>query len=424
LPNRFLRYALVGIAILFVSFNLILWYFGLSSILLTISVYLLLGIVAYLIPSVFFGNSAFTTNVRLASVSLICSLFVVEFILRFCFTYHLTYQERNGNFFNVSEYRSTQLKRIIGKLSVKHAKRYGVVSPANSTRVVASHEFAYQHRYNSYGLRGNEPNKDPTLFNILVLGDSFTEGIGAPEDSTWVSLLGKKVAERCSVRRTQVINAGVAGGDPVVAMQLLKELSNAFSPQVVLIMVNTSDIADIIIRGGAERFGDDGTIRYSNWPWWEPIHQFSYISRYLINAVAPHDWMLLNEKNHQLRKESALRTIHLSICNEMTEYCTAANAKLIVICQPRKEEVFDADAEYVQLVESLLCKGDLHFIDLRQSMLSSALPKTRVDSLYWPVDLHFTPLGYGAVSDMIYNELDTLLCPDEYRAIEQLPSQL
>jgi lysophospholipase L1-like esterase len=62
---------------------------------------------------------------------------------------------------------------------------------------------------NGLGLRGELPDKKKKI--ILFLGDSFTEGAGAPVDSSVPELLRKYVVSNDST--SDVLNAGIAGND-------------------------------------------------------------------------------------------------------------------------------------------------------------------------------------------------------------------
>ncbi|HEV8632037.1 MAG TPA: GDSL-type esterase/lipase family protein, partial [Thermoanaerobaculia bacterium] len=72
-------------------------------------------------------------------------------------------------------------------------------------------EFAHRVAINGYGMRGREAagRREPGVLRVLVLGDSFTFGVGAAEDETYPARLEAHLRE-AGVRAT-VANAGAPG---------------------------------------------------------------------------------------------------------------------------------------------------------------------------------------------------------------------
>jgi len=80
-------------------------------------------------------------------------------------------------------------------------------------------EFDYSYTANSLGLREVEfsVEKPDSLCRLLFLGDSFTEGVGTPYDSTYPRFFGNLLKE--SYNNIQTINAGISGSDPFLLLQ-------------------------------------------------------------------------------------------------------------------------------------------------------------------------------------------------------------
>ena len=55
---------------------------------------------------------------------------------------------------------------------------------------------------------------------IIIIGDSFTEGIGFEYKDTFVGLLDQKN----SIKNTQILNAGVASQSPIIYFKKIKHL--------------------------------------------------------------------------------------------------------------------------------------------------------------------------------------------------------
>ena len=78
--------------------------------------------------------------------------------------------------------------------------------------------------------RGFRNKTDLEKYDIVVLGDSFTEGSNVPDDEGWAVLLEQKS------KRT-VYNLGMGGGSPVTYLETLKKFGPALSPKTVLCML-------------------------------------------------------------------------------------------------------------------------------------------------------------------------------------------
>ncbi len=92
----------------------------------------------------------------------------------------------------------------------------------NLTGIVwETEEFSYPlHSINSLGLFDSE--KDIKA-KIIILGDSFTQGLGAPPDSSFPFILEKLIKQ-------PILNAGLSGSNPIFENNLLKFLANSQQP--------------------------------------------------------------------------------------------------------------------------------------------------------------------------------------------------
>jgi lysophospholipase L1-like esterase len=180
-------------------------------------------------------------------------LFIVDCALKYGFRLNLSYQEKNGGIFYASPYFQNKIKNKLGLLGPNPDVLYKREEDAGTSRIEEKKEFSYIHRFNSFGLRGKEPDNSPDTYKILALGDSFTEGVGAPEDSTWIHILAQKIAESRS-KKVTYLNGGLSGSDPFLSFRIMKEVTKKYKPDLVVLMMNSSDISDYYNVGGKERF--------------------------------------------------------------------------------------------------------------------------------------------------------------------------
>ena len=178
--------------------------------------------------------------------------------------------------------------------------------PPNTDISMDRSEFQYEKFTNSLGLLGDEfrIEKDSNEFRIIVFGDSFTEGVGAPMDSTWVIAM-EEFLDSDSTNIITTYNAGVSGSDPFYAYVLFRDKMKIYQPDLILVAVNSSDITDYFVRGGLERFCEDSTVRYKKPPWIESVYRPCHTCRiFLKYFVRMNDFMIRNKDYRKLEKKS------------------------------------------------------------------------------------------------------------------------
>ena len=104
------------------------------------------------------------------------------------------------------------------------------------TKDVPTTAFSYSHAPAGYppidfiltiDQRGFRNQTDLNQYEILAVGDSFTEGSGVTDEQAWPVLLAKKSEKN-------VYHLSVSGGHPGTYLESLKQFGLALSPKVVL----------------------------------------------------------------------------------------------------------------------------------------------------------------------------------------------
>ena len=117
-------------------------------------------------------------------------------------------------------------------------------------------EYRAYARVNSQGLMDQEYTleKPPGVYRILVLGDSFTEGLRVPMDATFHSVLEQMLLD--AGKHVEVINAGVAGWGTDQALLFYQEVGRLYQPDLVLLaFFPGNDIMNNTITLEARNFG-------------------------------------------------------------------------------------------------------------------------------------------------------------------------
>jgi hypothetical protein len=136
---------------------------------------------------------------------------------------------------------------------------------ANSVSRIEQREFAYLMRVNNAGLRGRDIDviKKPGSYRILMLGDSFTMGKGVRDEETFSALLDTALKAKslaCGGPPIEVLNGGVDSYTPILSLiQLRSELVH-LQPDLVILNLDVSDLAQEQRYRAVAEFGPDGEV--------------------------------------------------------------------------------------------------------------------------------------------------------------------
>lgn len=121
-------------------------------------------------------------------------------------------------------------------------------------------EFDVVYQINSLGLRDQEISlgKPAQTFRILMLGDSYTFGIGANLEDTFVKRLEHKLNQKGGKVHFEVINGGCSSYAPILEYLLLIHKGLALHPDLVILNYDISDVQDDYKYGEIAKFDDHG----------------------------------------------------------------------------------------------------------------------------------------------------------------------
>jgi len=95
---------------------------------------------------------------------------------------------------------------------------------------------SFTYKFNSHGFRCEEFTNKPT---IMVLGCSFTCGIGLPIEFIWPELISKNLNMHCA-------NLGIGGGSNDTAFRLCNGWIDVIRPQVVILLRTNPDRLELL----------------------------------------------------------------------------------------------------------------------------------------------------------------------------------
>ena len=259
-------------------------------------------------------------------------------------------------------------------------------------------EFSLDTEINAEGFQGKlfSIKKNEGEFRILFLGDSFTFGIGSPRDKSFVNVVESYLSEIKTTKQIQIMNAGIPGSDPIFYLQILKRQMLKYKPDLVVMMINSSDVIDIARRGGNERFDDFGNMKPRERPWYYSLYTNLHLFRAVLSGVLHYDFNLMSP---QVFKERTNMSIELlTKCGvELEALAKEENFKKLIIFHPYPIDIMNKHVPHALLtVKDKLKASGVESFDITPDMASRISAK-RLEDLYWPIDLHFNQEGYKEI---------------------------
>ena len=128
---------------------------------------------------------------------------------------------------------------------------------------------------------------------VLVLGSSFTAGIGVGDEDTFVQLLQAAARRKYPSRKTVFMNAAVPGVGTVHAVTYLHYRGEALNPDFVLLVIGPNDVDANLGTGGWKPFviPSSGPIQWTG----EPAPKFPGTEmRVLLRKIPFYDFVLIS----------------------------------------------------------------------------------------------------------------------------------
>lgn len=341
-------------------------------------------------------------EVRLSVVTTILLLFAMELFFRFGTDQYMTYAEKNGSTNYVSLYRQSK-------------PTWFHTHAPNRTVEWSSPGFTHRRTTNALGLSEVQIDSSKAVneYRLVALGDSYTEGVGTTYDSTWVKVAERHLAAALPHKIIRTINAGISGSDVFFEYILLKERLLGLDPDLVVLATNNSDVADVLVRGGFERFQPDGSLITRAPPPWEWAYAISYTFRAIIRDVFGYNHFLT--RNRATDYKGAVSEIRAAI-DSVATLAAEGGFDLLVVVHPVDWEVYhDQWAwEFGSLVAALERDPGTHVLNLLEYYrVTQIITPESAGDFFWPIDGHYNTKGYRAMGTAVADRIIELRLIDD-----------
>jgi hypothetical protein len=247
------------------------------------------------------------------------------------------------------------------------------------------------------GLREEEPSFliESNKSTVLGLGDSFTEGAGAPKDSTWLASLQRFGKQH----QLKAINGGSISSDILFEYYKLDtKLYDLYQPKQVILSINKTDISDFNENGGLNRYQNPDRFVELDSPWWSFFYTFSPGSRYFFHEAL--NWDNFGSPENSIKKEQkSILAINQTLL-KFQKHATKNNYDFYLIIIPLIEE-FENETLELKHLDQFCKKHKINSFNLYNYMIEN-----RIDyhEYYWMKDGHLNPAGYELLGELVYQQ--------------------
>ncbi len=319
---------------------------------------------------------------------LIIGIYTAEILLRLLHIGTTYSEQREGVFVNPAE-------RV-------QKSWYMLYSPCSSTEL-KTQEYSFLRSSNSEGFSDKDwtVEKDSNEIKIITLGDSFTDGDGCPQDSSYPRVLEGLLQSQFPEFKITVMNAARCGSDPWFEFKKLHDLLLKYKPDIVVYTNGSNDMFfDHLMYGGMERFSADSTVK-NKIPHhgWLGLYEVNYVFRLMMN-FSGYDETLFGVEDRERNKLTAIADSR-ELSRQFSQLAVANNFTCVQLIRPERPEI--RAGEYPFSLNDLMNGSDTlpsysTFDLLAYYQESRLINKSNVDDYFWPSDGHHNTKGYRAMA--------------------------
>jgi hypothetical protein len=291
----------------------------------------------------------------------------------------------------------------------------------------------YPYRTNSLGLRDAAPrvvDMHSDSGRVLLLGDSFTEGIGVTYQATFAGILDGTAA----IRKIEVLNAAVSSYSPLIYHRKARHLLERVGLEVnaIVVFLDVSDPYDEVHR---YRLTADGEVRSvdtrqrpkakaARW-----LRYNSVVGRAMTVALlayegrsspppyglgqAPARWTY-DKGAYEAWGARGLQLAGRSM-DSLVNLARRHDASLTLVIYPWPDQIIRGDLEnrHVRFWRDWARRNEVPLVNLFPLFIGSRAPDSVLARYFMPRDLHWTAAGHRLIADsLLLTEVGRLVRDD------------
>jgi len=164
-----------------------------------------------------------------------------------------------------------------------------------------------------------------------------------------------------------MICGGAAGSDPFFGFRILVDKLLAYRPDFVLLVVNHTDVIDVILRGGMERFLPDGTLKGVDPPgmpgliW---LYESSHFVRFILFELFDYTHLVISHSERDKKAQQALEKT-MNLVGEYNALLKSMDIDFTLIIHPLRGELRRNRYDELDLLREFALQHRIDVIDTK-----------------------------------------------------------
>ncbi|MBT8407685.1 MAG: SGNH/GDSL hydrolase family protein [Deltaproteobacteria bacterium] len=269
--------------------------------------------------------------------------------------------------------------------------------------------------------------KKPTVFRIMVIGDSFTFGQGVNLEDTYSKQLERRINDMGTT--SEVISCGVIGYGMWQYLETLERKVIPYKPDLVILGLFIDDITTSVSPykhlqnwPGTNPFAKDASGMISRSYLWNSLKNSITLLETKYRYLRGHNYLKGIEERkkrigpahpgsnwHQIMYGKLPRNIYSDFSQALRKFiriCETVNIQVLVVLIPDAAQMHEPDRQKVNLFVAQTCKDiGVPLVDVTERFEKEEDPRT----LYlFPLDAHTSPKGHRLIADSIFEQIEKL----------------
>jgi hypothetical protein len=282
--------------------------------------------------------------------------------------------------------------------------------------------YGYPLTTNSLGFKDTSTRRVPLKVDkkrILFMGDSFTEGIFVPYESTFA---GQIAGHRPDM---DILNAGVSSYSPLIYYLKVDYLLNKAGLKFdeLFVFIDMSDIKDEYVYNDVEHFTPATEKSYSNnfrfkaeTFFYHHSYAYNLFRQMIENQQENTDgimWTLsqpvFDKYNLNIREENVNIWAQKGIAHaqdhmqKLVNLCKKNNIPMTIVVYPYDIQITvrDMPSKQERIWNSFAQKNGIGFLDLFPVFINHSFPETIIGKYFFPGDPHWNAAGHALVANQV-----------------------
>jgi len=165
--------------------------------------------------------------------------------------------------------------------------------------------------------------------------------------------------------------------------------------------VNNSDVLDVLVRGGMERFLSNGKVKGTAPPPLAWLYEKSHFARFVLFEGFDYTHYIVSRSERSRLAIEAMKKLE-GLVLEFNHLLSEHGVDFALVIFPFRGELKRNQYDWLDRLQAFALEREIKLIDVKPYLYEKLTRGGKqLEDLYWPDDGHFTPLGYRYFAEAV-----------------------